>query len=108
MKPKFEVPLPKMKLAVFPPEFTSHAPPLLELFDFDQEFASDEVKLTKIANKCTDTELKFFIGESAKICGLECDGSDASLRKVLSTTLKAIIKQTVPDSGNLISSAENK
>jgi intraflagellar transport protein 52 len=106
MKPKFEVPLPLMKLAVFPPEFTSHAPPLLELFDFDQEFASDEVKLARIANKCTDAELKYFIGESAKICGFECDGSDKSLRKVLSESLKAIIKQTVPESDSVISSAE--
>jgi intraflagellar transport protein 52 len=45
--PEFEVPLPSAKFAVFPPQFRELPKPHLELFDLEEEFASERVALIK-------------------------------------------------------------
>ncbi len=42
--PQFETPLPPLQPAVFPPAIREPPPPALELFDLDENFASEEVR----------------------------------------------------------------
>ncbi len=42
--PQFETPLPPLQPAVFPPAIREPPPPVLELFDLDEQFASEQVK----------------------------------------------------------------
>lgn len=71
IQPKFETPLPPLQLAVFPPEIKGSNPPQLELFDFDQEFASEKTRLAQLANRCTDEDLGFFIQECGRTLGIK-------------------------------------
>ena len=41
--PQFETPLPPLQPAVFPPSIREPPPPVLELFDLDEQFASEHV-----------------------------------------------------------------
>lgn len=52
IKPQFEIPLPALQLAVFPPVFSDVPPPALELFDLDESFSSERAQVTQLANKC--------------------------------------------------------
>eukprot|EP00039_Didymoeca_costata_P031376 m.34440 g.34440 ORF g.34440 m.34440 type:complete len:431 (+) comp8724_c0_seq1:197-1489(+) len=65
--PKFETPLPPLEPAVFPPTFREPEPPLLDLFDLDENFSSERVRLAQLANKCTDDDLEYFIRECGEI-----------------------------------------
>ena len=47
--PQFETPLPPLQPAVFPPALTELPPPALELFDLDEQFASDYVSCLQIS-----------------------------------------------------------
>lgn len=40
--PQFEAPLPNLLPAVFPPNLKEMQPPSLELFDLDEQFASEK------------------------------------------------------------------
>ncbi|KPM11702.1 intraflagellar transport protein 52-like protein [Sarcoptes scabiei] len=73
IKPHFETPLPRLQPAVYLPVFRAHSKPELELFDLDNEFASIQSKLTKLANKCNNTDIEYFIRESGMIMGLKFD-----------------------------------
>lgn len=68
--PQFEVPLPPLLPAVFPPNFRELPPPKLELFDLDEMFSSQEVRLAQLANKCEETDLEFYIREAGEILGV--------------------------------------
>ena len=51
---------------VFPPAFRELPPPSLELFDLDEQFSSEKVRIAQITNKCESNvsysvELFFFI-----------------------------------------------
>ena len=39
-------------LQVFPPTFREMPPPSLELFDLDEQFSSEKVRVAQITNKC--------------------------------------------------------
>ena len=71
ISPQFEAPLPSLNAAVFLPELDEGAPPLLELYDLDDHFSSPRIRLAQLTNKCTDTDLDYFIQESAKILGVD-------------------------------------
>ena len=43
--PQFEHPLPPLQPAVFPPSLREPPPPALDLFDLDDQFASDKVRV---------------------------------------------------------------
>ncbi|KAJ1555615.1 Intraflagellar transport protein 52, partial [Cladochytrium tenue] len=48
---EFETPLPPLQPAVFPPALRELPPPSLDLFDLDEQFASEKVRLAQLANK---------------------------------------------------------
>lgn len=52
IEPHFETPLPPLRPAVFPPTFRELGPPPLDLFDLDDAFSSEQVRLNQLTNKC--------------------------------------------------------
>lgn len=48
---QFETPLPPLQPAVFPPALHEPPPPALELFDLDEAFAGQAVRLASLTNK---------------------------------------------------------
>ncbi len=56
--PQFEAPLPPLQAAVFPPILREPPPPALDLFDLDEHFASERVRLAHLANKCNDDDIE--------------------------------------------------
>ena len=68
--PQFETPLPPLAPAVFPPAFRALGPPALELFDLDEVFSSESVRLAQVANKCGEDDLEYLVRESADILGV--------------------------------------
>ena len=70
--PQFEAPLPKMSLAVFPPAMREPAPPALDQFDLDEQFAREDVRIAQLTNKCSggEEDLEYFIaGKWICLCG---------------------------------------
>ncbi|NP_001123257.1 intraflagellar transport 52 homolog [Nasonia vitripennis] len=72
--PNFETPLPPTQASVFPPTFQELPPPALELYDLDEAFSSNFLKLSQLTNKyMTDTdissekELDYYIREFGAI-----------------------------------------
>jgi len=65
--PQFETPLPPLQPAVFPPAFRELPPPSLELFDLDEQFSSEKVRIAQITNKCTDDDLEYYVRECGDI-----------------------------------------
>ena len=90
--PQFETPLPPLQPAVFPPALREPPPPALDLFDLEEEFASERSRLASLFARCaagTDDDVEFFIREGARICGvapedgkMEGDGAAAMLAQV--------------------------
>ncbi|CAF1073908.1 unnamed protein product [Adineta steineri] len=70
IKPQFEVPMPSLKPAVFPPIFRDCEPPSLELFDLEDYFASETSRLNQLTNKCSEQDLDLFIKEFGNIAGI--------------------------------------
>ena len=52
IEPNFETPLPPLRPAIFPPTFRELGPPALDLFDLDDSFSSEQVRLNQLTNKC--------------------------------------------------------
>ncbi|XP_076012485.1 intraflagellar transport protein 52 homolog isoform X2 [Genypterus blacodes] len=68
--PQFETPLPHLQPAVFPPALRDLPPPMLELFDLDDDFSSEKVRLAQLTNKCTDDDLEFYVRKCGEIFGV--------------------------------------
>ncbi|KAM9410546.1 intraflagellar transport protein 52 homolog isoform 1-T3 [Pholidichthys leucotaenia] len=68
--PQFETPLPQLQPAVFPPAFNDLPPPMLDLFDLDEMFSSEKVRLAQLTNKCTDDDLEFYVRKCGEILGV--------------------------------------
>eukprot|EP00933_Yihiella_yeosuensis_P034452 TRINITY_DN2793_c0_g1_i5.p1 TRINITY_DN2793_c0_g1~~TRINITY_DN2793_c0_g1_i5.p1 ORF type:complete len:473 (-),score=103.10 TRINITY_DN2793_c0_g1_i5:187-1491(-) len=68
--PQFETPMPGLCPAVFPPCLREPPPPNLDLFDLDEQFASERVRLAQLTNKCTDDDLDFYIRQAGDILGV--------------------------------------
>jgi intraflagellar transport protein 52 len=68
--PQFETPMPALQPAVFPPCLREPPPPGLDLFDLDEQFASERVRLAQLTNKCTDDDLDFYIRQAGEILGV--------------------------------------
>ena len=68
--PQFETPLPPLQLAVFDPIIKDFPVPNLELFDLDEQFANEQIKLAQVTNKCTDEDLEYYIKECSDILGI--------------------------------------
>ncbi|ORX79038.1 hypothetical protein BCR32DRAFT_206174 [Anaeromyces robustus] len=93
IQPQFETPLPPLQPAVFAPVLKDLPPPALDLFDLDENFASERVRLAQLTNKCSDKDLEYYIWECGKILGvmdkLEEENKDA--RHVLEYIFKQIV-----------------
>lgn len=68
--PQFETPLPSLMPAVFPPNLKEPQLPNLEMFDLDDEFASEKVRLDQLTNKYTDEDVEYYIRECGDILGV--------------------------------------
>ncbi|KAF0981740.1 hypothetical protein FDP41_012397 [Naegleria fowleri] len=68
--PAFETPLPSLKPAVYPPSLREFAPPEIDLFDLDEQFASEDVRLAQLTNRCTDEDAEYFIQKAGEIVGV--------------------------------------
>ncbi|KAK3591240.1 hypothetical protein CHS0354_010606 [Potamilus streckersoni] len=68
--PQFETPLPPLQPAVFPPSFRELPAPCLDLFDLDEQFSSEKVRLAQQTNKCTDDDLEYYVRECGDILGV--------------------------------------
>lgn len=69
--PEFVCPYPLLQAAVFHPRMPELPCPALDLFDLDEQFASDEIRLAQLTNKCQDDDdLEYYILEAADILGL--------------------------------------
>ncbi|KAH9589133.1 hypothetical protein LSM04_002684 [Trypanosoma melophagium] len=68
--PEFLTPLPPVKPAVFEPTHRDPMPPALDLFDLDEEFAPEKVRLSQLTNKCKPEDVQFYILQGAEILGV--------------------------------------
>jgi len=68
--PQFDHPLPPLSPAVFPPSLREPPPPALDLYDLDDMFASEKVRLAHLTNKCNDEDLEYFIKEAGDLLGV--------------------------------------
>ncbi|KAM3622306.1 uncharacterized protein V6R79_022985 [Siganus canaliculatus] len=68
--PQFVTPLPQLQPSYFPPAFSDLPPPMLDLFDLDETFSSEKVRLAQLTNKCTDDDLEFYVRKCGEILGV--------------------------------------
>ncbi|CBH16719.1 intraflagellar transport protein component,putative [Trypanosoma brucei gambiense DAL972] len=68
--PEFLTPLPPVKPAVFEPTHRDPMQPALDLFDLDEEFAPDKVRLSQLTNKCKAEDVHFYILQASEILGV--------------------------------------
>eukprot|EP00041_Stephanoeca_diplocostata_P039347 m.1617510 g.1617510 ORF g.1617510 m.1617510 type:complete len:422 (-) comp25373_c0_seq3:7912-9177(-) len=68
--PQFETPLPPLEPAVFPPNFREPPGPALDLFDLDDSFSSERVRLAQLTNKCGEDDLEYYVRECGDILGV--------------------------------------
>jgi intraflagellar transport protein 52 len=91
--PTFETPLPPLQAATFPPSMKELPPPSLDLFDLDEQFSSEKVRLAQTTNKCTDDDLPYYIQECGEILGVDSaiqnrDDPKAILQYIFSELVK--------------------
>ncbi|CAD5111449.1 DgyrCDS758 [Dimorphilus gyrociliatus] len=68
--PQFETPLPPLNPAVYHPQFREPVPPNLDLFDLDEQFSTDKVRLAQVTNKCGEEDLEYYVRECGEILGV--------------------------------------
>lgn len=102
--PEFEVPLPSLQPAVFLPPMRELPPPSLELFDLDQEFASQKSRMAQLTNKCDNSNLDYFVREAGEILGIadeiDADGhtdKTNQAKRVLEYALKHLFRAKLQD-----------
>lgn len=92
--PEFEMPLPALQPAVFAPEMREPPPPALDLFDLDEQFASERFRLAQLTNKCADTDVDYYVRECGEILGLTAelpeDKKDA--KSILALLLRQLVQ----------------
>jgi len=90
--PQFETPMPALQPAVFPPCLREAVPPNLDLFDLDEQFASERVRLAQLTNKCTDEDLDFYIRQAGDILGVSQKlGEKRSSKRILEYIFKELV-----------------
>ncbi|GMH35422.1 hypothetical protein BSKO_03290 [Bryopsis sp. KO-2023] len=89
--PQFETPLPPLQPAVFPPAIREPPPPALELFDLDEHFADEHVRLAVLTNKCKGPQdLEYYVQECAHILGTKATG-EASGKAILAEVFSRVV-----------------
>lgn len=94
ISPNFDTPLPPLQPAVFPPEFQDLDPPALDLFDLDECYSSEKVRLAQITNKCNEDDLEYYIRECGDILGVtpKLAQKGRSAKHVLEFVFKEIVE----------------
>ncbi|XP_020708623.2 intraflagellar transport protein 52 homolog isoform X1 [Athalia rosae] len=94
--PQFETPLPPTQASVFPPSFQELPPPALELFDLDEAFSSDLLKLSQLTNKylankdqSNEMELDYYIREFGGIIRIP-NAETCSAKEVLNNIFQKL------------------
>lgn len=70
VRPVLELSYPRVQPAVFMPLLMEAPPPDLDLFDLDEQFADDKLRLAQLTNKCTEKDIDYFVEEAAHILGI--------------------------------------
>ncbi|XP_069740257.1 intraflagellar transport protein 52 homolog isoform X4 [Narcine bancroftii] len=83
IQPQFETPLPTLQPAVFPPSFRELPAPSLDLFDLDETFSSEKVRLAQLTNKCTDDDLEFYVRKCGDILGVSNRQENRDAKEIL-------------------------
>ncbi len=91
--PQFEVPLPPLTPAVFPPILNELPAPPLELFDLDEQFASEKVRLAYLTNLCTEEDIDYYVREAGQIMGVPQQIKQE--KKTAKQILEFVFKQVV-------------
>ncbi|CAJ1007539.1 hypothetical protein Q4I28_002852 [Leishmania naiffi] len=68
--PEFQTPLPPVKPAVFEAIHRDPPAPGLDLFDLDEEFAPERVRLSQLTNKCKADDVEYYILQAAEVMGV--------------------------------------
>ena len=63
--------MPQLQAAVFLPCMKDLPPPGLDLFDLDEQFASERIKMAQLTNKCNDDEIEYFVKECGDITDID-------------------------------------
>ncbi len=88
--PVFEAPLPSLNPAVYPPSLREPNPPALDLFDLDEQFASEEIRLAHLTNRCTNEDLEYYVKRCGEILGVTERIQKDSAKHILEFVLKQI------------------
>ncbi|XP_061397841.1 intraflagellar transport protein 52 homolog [Musca vetustissima] len=105
IKPQFEIPLPPLQLATFPPIFSEPAAPPLELYDLDEIFSPPRSQLANMTGQCLQAlqasknprkppnlkELENYIKECARITAIINEQHDMSPREILNVVAHQIV-----------------
>ncbi|XP_059836771.1 intraflagellar transport protein 52 homolog isoform X2 [Hypanus sabinus] len=83
IQPQFETPLPTLQPAVFPPSFRELPAPTLDLFDLDETFSSEKVRLAQLTNKCTEDDLEFYVRKCGDILGVSNRQENKGAKEIL-------------------------
>jgi intraflagellar transport protein 52 len=62
--------MPQLQAATFLPCIKDLPPPSLDLYDLDEQFASERIKMAQLTNKCTDDDVEYYIKECGDILGV--------------------------------------
>ncbi|XP_033327778.1 intraflagellar transport 52 [Megalopta genalis] len=96
--PHFESPLPPTQASVFPPSFQELPPPALELFDLDEAFSSDLLKLSQLTNKymatkdlSKDVEVDHYIREFGSLVRIN-NANIHTAKEVLNSVFQSICR----------------
>ena len=74
--PKFFIPMVSLRPSVFLPSLREPNVPRIELFDLEDEFASEQFRLTTILKRTlnqTDSSLEAHLADSVNVCGMGVD-----------------------------------
>lgn len=98
---QFETPLPPLRPAVFPPALRDLPPPALELFDLDDAFASERVRLAQLTNKCNDDDLEYYVRECGRILGItdRLDSDKQTAKHIVEFVFRSIVNWKKLDQG---------
>lgn len=89
VNPSFEKPTPPLIPAVHAPVLPDPpGTPMLELYDLDVELATDDVRLDRLALKCTKDDTELFVNEAGELFGIQGGPKDI-LYKCLLTVIEA-------------------
>lgn len=81
--PTFETPMPSLEPAVFPPSLKELDPPNLELFDLDEQFANENIKLAQLTNKCSDEDIDYYVRQCGDVLGVSKHVADMENPKAI-------------------------